>query len=272
MKPIDFISRIALLSSLSLILCGTKACQEDYNLAAGSNVPNTGTPTASPTATDQDSETETPTVTATPTITQTPNSTITIDFTPTPTKTITVQALQLQLADELNALGTMTPEPTVHVGAPTVLPGGNIAVNNWIGQIGKKDSDNSKLPAPKIVDRIQNDKDFDGISDQDEVKIGTNPLLSSTTSGCPDGAKVLSGANPLSAGSIVANDRDGDCLSDDVEARYGTNPSNKDTDNDGLSDFDEIVLGTNSRNPDTNGNGIKDGEEVKNGIDPGVKQ
>ncbi len=87
------------------------------------------------------------------------------------------------------------------------------------------------------------DRDGDGLSDQQELVIGTNP------------------DNP---------DTDGDGLLDGEEVLlYGTNPLVRDTDNDGLSDFDEVrVYGTDPRNPDTDGDGCSDGLEVAIGTNP----
>ena len=82
------------------------------------------------------------------------------------------------------------------------------------------------------------DSDRDGLTDDYEEKIGTDPN------------------NP---------DTDGDGLKDGEEVNvYTTDPLNKDTDGDGLSDGEEVkTYNTNPNNPDTDGDGLKDGEEVK---------
>jgi hypothetical protein len=87
------------------------------------------------------------------------------------------------------------------------------------------------------------DRDGDGLSDQQESIIGTNP------------------DNP---------DSDGDGLLDGEEVLlYGTNPLVRDTDNDGLTDFEEVRrFRTDPRKPDTDGDSCPDGYEVSIGTNP----
>ncbi len=68
----------------------------------------------------------------------------------------------------------------------------------------------------KIGNREDRDDDNDGLSDDEEAKLGTNPLVADT---------------------------DGDGLKDGEEIRRGTNPLNKDSDKDGLVDGEELRLG-----------------------------
>jgi len=67
------------------------------------------------------------------------------------------------------------------------------------------------------------DKDFDGLTDADEAKYGTNPGLYDTDKdGLSDGAEVnMFKTNPLKA------DTDGDGKSDGIEALYNTDPNKK---------------------------------------------
>jgi TolB protein len=81
----------------------------------------------------------------------------------------------------------------------------------------------------------EQDTDGDGLTDQREAELGTNPN------------------NP---------DTDNDRLNDGDEVRLGTNPLNPDTDNDRLIDGEEVRLGTDPRNPDTDGDGIIDGLDL----------
>lgn len=88
------------------------------------------------------------------------------------------------------------------------------------------------------------DSDGDGLYDNDEARLGTDPF------------------NP---------DTDGDGLSDGDEVfKYNTDPLNPDSDFDGLSDGAEVLIyGTNPLNPDTDGGGVSDGHEVlEDGTNP----
>ncbi len=68
-----------------------------------------------------------------------------------------------------------------------------------------------------------NDKDFDGIDDDEEKELGTSDSTSDT---------------------------DGDGLSDKVELeRLGTDPNNIDSDGDGYSDGSEVINGYNPLGP-----------------------
>jgi hypothetical protein len=112
------------------------------------------------------------------------------------------------------------------------------------------------------------DSDADGLNDGDEVARKTNPLLvDSDGEGLKDGDEVnLYRTNPL------VKDTDKDALSDKVEVIFKhTDPLNPDTDGDGLSDGREAGatgLGTNPLEADTDGGGVDDGSEVARGTDP----
>ncbi|MFI5253696.1 MAG: OmpA family protein [Bacteroidota bacterium] len=88
-----------------------------------------------------------------------------------------------------------------------------------------------------ILSTGSGDSDGDGLSDDLERQIGTDPH------------------NP---------DTDGDGLSDgDEYYKYHTNPLDPDTDHDGLNDREEIfIYHTDPNNPDTDGDGLTDGDEV----------
>ena len=88
------------------------------------------------------------------------------------------------------------------------------------------------------------DSDGDGLTDREEVELGTNPY------------------NP---------DTDGDGLTDYEEVRvYKTDPLNPDSAFDGLTDGAEVrVYKTDPLNPDTDGGGVSDGHEVlEDGTNP----
>lgn len=84
------------------------------------------------------------------------------------------------------------------------------------------------------------DSDGDGLTDAQEISLGTNPN------------------NP---------DTDGDGLSDGAEVNvHASNPLSTDTDGDGLLDGDEVNLhGTDPASPDSDGDGAGDALEVRTG-------
>ena len=107
------------------------------------------------------------------------------------------------------------------------------------------------------------DSDLDGLSDEMEERLGTNPSLADTDrDGIVDGEEVVRGLDPRE------RDSDGDGLDDGTEILEGTDPSDSDTDNDGLSDGEELDYGTDPDDKDSDGDGIGDGDEVDNGTDP----
>jgi outer membrane protein OmpA-like peptidoglycan-associated protein len=117
------------------------------------------------------------------------------------------------------------------------------------------------------LDNSNIDSDGDGLTNEEEVKLGTNPYKADTDGdGISDGDEVKKyHTNPLSA------DTDSDRVSDyDEIFVYHTNPLKADTDGDGLKDGDEIyIYRTDPNNPDTDGDGISDGDEViKYGTNP----
>jgi Tol biopolymer transport system component len=91
------------------------------------------------------------------------------------------------------------------------------------------------------------DADGDGLDDDEEAFLGTDPLLADTDEdGWDDRAEVLDlGTDPL-----VFNDTDGDGLGDGAEQHiYLTNPLLVDSDGDGIADPDEVAAGTNPTAP-----------------------
>ncbi|HEX5837698.1 MAG TPA: hypothetical protein VFY26_07690 [Anaerolineales bacterium] len=111
----------------------------------------------------------------------------------------------------------------------------------------------------------QSDTDGDGLTNERENSLGTDPLLADTDAdGLQDRDEVDTfRTNPLDA------DTDEDGLLDGAEVlTHSTDPLNPDTDGDGLSDGDEISRATDPRNRDTDNDGLPDGEEVRLGTDP----
>jgi len=109
------------------------------------------------------------------------------------------------------------------------------------------------------------DCDNDGLSNQREKDLGTDPLKADTDGdGVPDGVEVTDGTDPLDASKY--KDTDGDGVPDVVELAQGTSPTNpkeyKDTDGDGVPDYIELRDGTNPNSAtsfkDTDGGGVPD--------------
>jgi len=89
---------------------------------------------------------------------------------------------------------------------------------------------------PTAPPLVKADSDNDGLTDEREKALGTDPH------------------DP---------DTDNDGLSDGDEVnKYGTSPVDFDTDGDGLGDGDEIDRGTDPKDIDSDDDGLKDGEEV----------
>lgn len=103
------------------------------------------------------------------------------------------------------------------------------------------------------------DTDGDGLSDYDEIeKVYTNPLRrDSDDNGIEDGDE----------------DYDGDGITNKFEITLGTDPTLSDTDGDGLNDYDEVnKYGTNPILVDTDTDGVSDGREIELGTNPLVYQ
>jgi len=109
------------------------------------------------------------------------------------------------------------------------------------------------------TDPFDMDTDGDGVFDGEEVLLyGTNPLLWDTDGdGLSDGQEV-SGTLPVFTSPLLA-DTDGDGINDYEQIYGGTF---RDSDGDGLRDRDEFRLGTDPYNPDSDSDGLSDGEEV----------
>ncbi len=101
-------------------------------------------------------------------------------------------------------------------------------------------------PAPDAAPS-PGDTDGDGLSDEDEVALGTDPLNRDfDVDGLLDGREVNQiGTDPLN------DDSDGDGLKDGAEVdQYGTSPLSADTDGDGTTDGDEVfTYGTDPLDP-----------------------
>ena len=136
-------------------------------------------------------------------------------------------------------------------------------------EIGQEDTDGDGLTnneeAQIGTDPLNPDTDGDGLGDGEEVKnYRTNPLAPDTDSDkLGDGDEVHQRrTDPLNP------DTDGDRLMDGDEVNRKTDPLNPDTDADLLNDGDEVTRRTDPLKPDTDQDGLNDGTEVSIGTDP----
>ena len=132
------------------------------------------------------------------------------------------------------------------------------------------------------------DSDADGLADDEEAELGTNPTKADTD-GDGVGDKIEhalaypgSEFNPLVPGKFkeCSNikkpfpDSDADGLDDCEEAVEGTNPYLQDTDRDGLPDVVEVLRGVfplaDDRLYDTDADGMHNGLELQQATDPNV--
>jgi hypothetical protein len=116
------------------------------------------------------------------------------------------------------------------------------------------------------------DQDEDGLSDEAETQLGSNPGDKDTDAdGLLDKFEYTYGFNLLSnpGDGEGQGDSDADYLTNLDEQTHGTNPTDPDSDDDGLLDGDEVhVYNSNPLNKDTDGDGGEDGEEVLTGTRP----
>ncbi len=109
------------------------------------------------------------------------------------------------------------------------------------------------------------DSDGDGLTDQEEELLGTDPHESdSDRDNLDDGWEARNGLDPLDSAEAQggSGDPDGDGLGNSGERDAGTDPLDSDTDDDQLFDGAEIGVDTDPLNPDSDGDGVFDGDEV----------
>ncbi|MDA8864188.1 hypothetical protein N9I05_03945, partial [Pseudomonadales bacterium] len=95
-----------------------------------------------------------------------------------------------------------------------------------------------------IGNNADRDDDNDGLTDAEEVELGTDPLVFDS-----DGDGVGDSEDDFPLDSKESFDTDGDGIG---------NNADDDDDNDGLTDDEEIELGTNPLVPDSDGDGVND--------------
>lgn len=137
------------------------------------------------------------------------------------------------------------------------------------------DSNSTATKTNQADDGTRDDKeDLDGdrLTNFDEFRVGTDPLLTDT-----DGDDlrdrfelVVTGTDPLMADTDGdgtedgKEDPDGDGLTNAREQEVGSDPNLADGDGDGLNDPAELEKGTDPLNPDTDDDFLEDGTEPQN--------
>ena len=110
-----------------------------------------------------------------------------------------------------------------------------------------------------------NDHDSDGLTNEQEAALGTNPYKADTDGdGIDDNLEIeLYNSDPKLA------DSDGDGMTDGEEIANSSNPNKSDTDGDGISDYEELMLyNSNPNEIDSDKDGLTDIEEVQKGFKP----
>lgn len=151
---------------------------------------------------------------------------------------------------------------TLDVGENAALEEGD----HDIEAVASDDAGNqtSQTVAVTVPATVVDDRDGDGLSDELEGMLGTDPDNDDTDGdGLLDGAEV----NDWSTDPIDP-DSDDDGVDDGEEIDNDLNPNKGDTDSDGLGDREELDLGTDPRDVDTDDGGVWDGNEVDRGTDP----
>ena len=142
-----------------------------------------------------------------------------------------------------------------------------------------------------LHDGIDDDDDNDGVSDVDEIRLGTNPLRwddkpqDSDGDNVPDVIEEERGLDPFNPDTdgdgpwdgwdswpldpSLRHDRDLDKIEDWTEEEYfGTDPDNPDTDGDGLNDKDDPFPLDARFTKDTDEDGLADEYEIEMGYNP----
>ncbi|WP_245238035.1 Ig-like domain-containing protein [Paenibacillus etheri] len=115
------------------------------------------------------------------------------------------------------------------------------------GNGGELDTDGDGIP-----DSLDPDDDNDGLTDEQEIVLGTDPKKVDTDGDGINDKEDPFPLDPTKPGNGGELDTDGDGIPDSLDP---------DDDNDGLSDEQELINGTDPKHPDTDGDGIKDKED-----------
>lgn len=133
--------------------------------------------------------------------------------------------------------------------AAVTTPATTASTATTVASTGTTVPDNSVPNNTEPVAPAQFDSDGDGLSDEDEIVIGSDVNKADTDG---DGLSDYEEASGAFNSDPTDPDSDDDGLTDGEEADLGTDAGAKDTDGDGLYDNDEIIGGTNPLDPASN--------------------
>jgi len=199
----------------------------------------------------------------------------------TTTTTLEAEAEIIEYENICDMYGNLLSGETSY--APTITPadGDDEGDDQDIADLPKlADNDHDGLTNEKEntlgTDPLNSDSDTDGLDDGQEVSLGMDPLLTDTDmDGRNDYDEILS---PDVLDTIGTADNDGDGLSNTVESSegtggFGTDPDKSDTDGDDLTDGMEVnIQGTDPIKSDTDGDALSDYDEAMNhGTNPLMK-
>ncbi|MCU0779578.1 MAG: immunoglobulin domain-containing protein, partial [Akkermansiaceae bacterium] len=194
-------------------------------------------------------------------------------------------------ADEENEMAQYVLDELVVPGSAPQLPEADQGQERWHDADGDglidaldTDADGDGLPdawenangtGPYDPGDATADPDLDGLSNQREHELGTNPQQpDSDADGIPDGIEVQAGTNPSL--NDAAPDLDQDGLSNLTEFQNGLGIADPDSDDDGIADGAEPQWNVdtdgdgriNALDPDADNDGLDDGQEQSLGTDP----
>ena len=117
------------------------------------------------------------------------------------------------------------------------------------------------------------DSDGDGLTNAEEIQLGTNPHNAQTLPGYGDLWLATNFTEMLLNGQLVDIDTDGDGLTNAQEYQLGTDPTLADSDGDGMPDGWEIKWGLNPMDPadaamDADGDHVSNFRECQLGTSP----
>ena len=206
-----------------------------------------------------DDPTPDPTTTTEATATTTEATTTTTEATTTTTEATTTTTTSLVVEPPELTSTTTDPPPVEPPTTSEPPPPSTTTTTTTVAP-----STTTTVPPTTTEPPTSEDIDGDGLDDDEETALGTDPNDPDTDDdGLLDGQEGDFGTDPLDS------DTDNDGIGDGIEIVItGTDPLDPDTDDDGLRDGEETEIQTDPNDPDTDDGGVNDGDEVARGTNP----